>query len=60
MADFIEHSIKQSNDLIYEMHVMAKRVPFLKDIPAFTSMPKGIEKANLRFYKLSNLVLTLG
>jgi class 3 adenylate cyclase len=37
-----------------------KALPIIKDIPGFNSVPKEISEKNLRFYKLSNLVLTLG
>lgn len=37
-----------------------KSLPIIKDIPNFNSVPKEINEKNLRFYKLSNLVLTLG
>jgi len=37
-----------------------KRWPIIRGIPGFNSLPKDITEKNLRFYKLSNLVLTLG
>lgn len=37
-----------------------KRLPIIRDIPGFNTLPPGITSSNLRFYKLSNLVLTLG
>ncbi len=39
---------------------LARRIPILKNIPAFDSIPKTIELDNLHFYLLCNLVLTLG
>jgi class 3 adenylate cyclase len=35
-------------------------IPFIKSIPAFETLPKGLSASHLRFYKLANLVLTLG
>lgn len=40
--------------------IIAKKTPIIKYIPGFNSLPAGIDTGNLRFYKLSNLVLTLG
>lgn len=37
-----------------------KALPIIRNIPGFNTLPEGITSANLRFYKLSNLVLTLG
>lgn len=37
-----------------------KGLPIIRSIPGFNSMPSGITTENLRFYKLSNLVLTMG
>ncbi|MBP7477283.1 MAG: adenylate/guanylate cyclase domain-containing protein [Chitinophagales bacterium] len=39
---------------------ISKKIPIVNKIPGFNSMPANITPANLRFYKLSNLVLTLG
>lgn len=39
---------------------IAKKIPIIKDIPSFNSVPEQITSSNYRFYKLSNLVLTLG
>lgn len=47
--------------LVYNyLHSNAKNVPIIKRIPAFHSIPPTINPDNIRFYKLSNLVLTLG
>lgn len=37
-----------------------KGLPIIRDIPGFNSLPPGITPHNLRFYKLGNLVQTLG
>ncbi len=37
-----------------------KKLPIIRRIPGFNSLPPGITSSNLRFYMLSNLVLTLG
>jgi hypothetical protein len=38
----------------------ASKVPVLRNIPGFNSVPQGISSSNFRFFRLSNLVLTLG
>ncbi|MCX6351135.1 MAG: hypothetical protein NTX03_04645 [Bacteroidetes bacterium] len=40
--------------------VFVKRLPFIRSIPNFHTIPANISPHNIRFYKLSNLVLTLG
>lgn len=45
---------------IKQLDRAVKRLPIIRDIPGFNSLPPGITSSNLRFYKLSNLVLTLG
>jgi len=42
------------------LKAIAKKIPAIRIIPAFDSIPTAINSDNLRFYKLSNLVLTLG
>ncbi|HEU4716763.1 MAG TPA: hypothetical protein VFU15_02975 [Bacteroidia bacterium] len=37
-----------------------KGLPVIRDIPGFNSLPEAITPHNLRFYKLNNLVQTLG
>lgn len=39
---------------------MLKSLPGIRLIPGFNTLPSDITTENLRFYKLSNLVLTLG
>lgn len=39
---------------------MASKVPVLRSIPGFNTIPSDVSTSNFRFYKLSNLVLTLG
>lgn len=46
--------------LLVGVKEIAKSIPVIKNIPAFDSVPSIINSDNLRFYKLSNLVLTLG
>lgn len=60
MADFIKYSVVFFNKLADGMNAVARKIPVIKNIPAFTTLPDGIHTSNLRFYKLSNLVLTLG
>ncbi|MFM2387625.1 MAG: Adenylate cyclase [Bacteroidota bacterium] len=49
---------------IVETNSRAKRfaqaIPIIRQIPAFDSVPKSIGVADLKFYSLANLVLTLG
>jgi hypothetical protein len=46
----------------YFQHVekLVKGLPIIRSIPGFNSLPEGLNTDNLRFYKLCNLVLTLG
>jgi|GEM_PF-1836671 len=37
-----------------------KSLPVIRDVPGFSSLPPGITTDNLRYYKLGNLVYTLG
>lgn len=37
-----------------------KGLPIIRKIPGFNTLPRNITTDNLRFYKLSNLVLTMG
>jgi signal transduction histidine kinase len=37
-----------------------KGLPIIRDIPGFNTLPPGLKTENLRFYKLCNLVHTLG
>lgn len=43
-----------------QIEKFVKGLPIIKDIPGFSSLPDKITPHNLRFYKLSNLVHTLG
>ncbi len=52
-------------ELIWEKYLrrlehFGSRIPVVQNIPGFTTVPSAITTSNLRFYKLSNLVLTLG
>lgn len=37
-----------------------KKLPVIRTVPGFNTLPAGLASENVRFYKLSNLVLTLG
>lgn len=39
---------------------IGRRIPIIKNLPAFDTMPDKVTPHNLRFYKLCNLVNTLG
>ncbi len=43
-----------------KLEKLAKSLPIVKSIPGFNSLPDKITSYNLRFYKLCNLVNTLG
>lgn len=43
-----------------QLQRIAKNIPVIKNLPGFNSVPQNVGTGDLRYYKLSNLVLTLG
>lgn len=46
--------------LYFKIERFVKGLPIIRDIPSFSSLPPNLPPENLRFYKLCNLVHTLG